>query len=499
MEAAARSGGGMSAAAMWSDRTREVVSASLADCRKLCNEAREQEHEELERWFESGNQLTSGTQGDLIRKEAEEDEDWDERKKRFASINIAARIVEAMAGWIRARNAKRTLGLSEEIDRRYAEELKRSRIGLVEKDRAIDQVLHGEHYQTFGWDQSAARVAIVTVKPQNGWFIPSAWDPLRMETWIERRQRPNDSRHPIEYRKWNALEYEIVDEDWKPIAPSDGIPQSGPNPFGLIPTVRTRGISLPGEKHGLSLVRDAVKIQKLITNHVSELDVLLRHQTGDWPFVRSARAPEIVKGAGRALHLTGEKDEVGYASPNAKLMELIEALSHFIEWGFEITGQPLSVFKGEAASSGFELMVKYQAALRVAHDYCLEIEVAEEDFARVFCAVARYGKLPFPEPSKVKPGLSWEGSMLPADEAAARDADGRDVAAGRMTLEDYLRRNRKDLKPEEIEPYAAKLRQEEDAKAAREASRFSGGGVHESNGFLAGVGAGAGADAKGGA
>lgn len=465
---------------------QQALAMSVAEAWERARFDFEDEQRELQRWYESGKQLTFGVGGDLLRKEAEAEEDWQQRVARMATVNVLARIVDNVAGWIYKQSPKRMLspkaGDDTTAEETLQDQLRRMRMRIVERNRGAANVLLGKAWDTYGWRPSYGKgdTGSVTVRsvPRSDIFAEyDPLDPYRLTLVIYRFaiEGGEKLKSPYRYVKWTDATYESFDGDFRPL-PLGDLPPSGPNPYRLIPFSECRGLTVPGTERCISLVRDVIPQMRVVLNELSDLGQLIRYQSGDVMVLKDFPGEEKSKttGASRFIRLNPDPaTDLFFASPDAKIQDVLAVVMKRIEWCFQQCAMPVTVFTGDQAESGYALMVRYQTALSLVQDYQERMGPGEEHALRVICAVGRYGKLALPEPWSIDPMVTFSGDIFPADEDARRLADGRDVDAGRMSLEDYLRRNRKDIPEDQVEEHAAKLEAKQSAKDAAAASAFA--------------------------
>lgn len=464
---------------------KQAAMLSVAEVRERCRDEWEDELNELDRWYESGKQLTAGPNGDLMRKEAEANEDWLQRVARMANLNVLARIVDAVGGWIYSSSPKRSLGLSEgdAAQEVLEDQMRRMRMRAIEREAGSGQVLRGAAVIAFGWRAARGRgdkgsITARTMRAQDVYTEYAPDDPSHATLRVFRvaNEGEDANEHPYWYRCWTDANYFSVDSDWRPVPLGDMEP-SGRNPFGMIPATELEGLSVPGTGRCLSLVRDVVGQQKLILNKLSDLDQLVRYQSGDIMVIKDFPSDDRkTTGTTRFIRLSPDPNtDLFFASPSAKITEALEVIKQTVEWSFQTCGLPVTVLIGDQAESGYALRVRYQQAESLVRTYQERNVGGEEHALRVMCAIGRYGGLALPEPWSFEPRVEFSSDIFPADEDARRLADARDVAAGLMTKRDFWRRNRQDIPEDKLDEYAASVAEEESARqAASGAFAFTG-------------------------
>lgn len=465
---------------------KQAIAMNVAEVKERCREKWESEVEELDRWYESGKRLTAGPNGDLMRKEDEAEQDWLQRVARMANLNVLARIVDAVGGWIYSSSPKRSLGMGNEgasAQGVLEDQLRRMSYRTIEREQGVGQTLRGKAITTFGWRPSRGKgdkggITCRAMKWQDVYTEYAPDDPGRATLMVFRvaNEGADAKEHPYWYRIWTDQTYQSVNSDWKPVPMGDLAP-SGANPFGLIPAAEFDGLTIPGTGRCLSLVRDVVGQQRLILNKLSDLDQLVRYQSGDVMVLKDHPSEQKkTTGATRFIRLNPDPDtDLFFASPSAKITEALEVIKQTVEWSFQTCGLPVTVLIGDQAESGYALRVRYQQAESLVKSYQERNVSGEEHALRVICAVGRYGKLALPEPWAIEPRVEFSSDIFPSDEDARRLADSRDVRDGLMTKKDFWRRNRKDIPEDKLDEYAAAVAAEESARqAASGAFAFSG-------------------------
>lgn len=467
---------------------RQAMMVSVAEAQEIARFEDDEHQRELDRWYESGKQLTSGPAGDLMRKEDEREEDWKQRVARMATVNALARIVDAVSDWIYHESPKRSLNLGQDreskADEVLQDQLRRMKMRIAERDRGAGQVLRGRAWDCFGWRASRGPgdPGQITVRSVRRCDIYAEYDPTdpSRPTLLIHRFAPDGALGVAtshQYVMWTDGTYASYDDKGAPL-PLGDLPPSGPNPFRIIPFSESRGITVPGTERCVSLVRDVIGLQRLVLNKISDLDQLVRYQSGDVMVLKDFASDEKkTVGATRFIRLNPDSNtDLFFASPAAKITEALDVIKQHVEWCFQTCGLPVTVLTGEQSESGYALAVRYQQAISLVKKYQERGAVGEEHAMRVMCAVGRYGGLPLPEPWAFDPIVQFSDQIFPADRDAERLADSQDVEAGRMTLKDYLRRHRKDITEERLDEYIAEIQAEQAAKPKIE-SPFAFGGA----------------------
>ncbi len=451
---------------------QQALAMSVAEMRERARFDFDREQAELDRWYESGKQLTAGKDGDLMRKPDEDEEDWRQRVARMATVNALARIVDAVGDWIYHESPKRSLNVGRDgesgPDDVLQDQMRRMKIRIAERDRGAGQVLRGKAWDCFGWRAKRGpgdpgQITVRSVRRVDVYVEYEPSDPSR-PTLLIHRFAVDGKSGMYQYVIWRDADYQSVDGDWKPM-PFGELPPSGPNPFRMIPFAECRGITVPGTERCISLVRDVIAQQKLILNKISDLDQLVRYQSGDVMVTKGYQRNELTKGNTRFINLgTDPNADLFFASPEAKITEALDVIRQHVEWCFQTCGLPVTVLTGEQTESGYALAVRYQQAISLVKKYQERAAVGEEHALRVMCAVGRYGGLPLPEPWSFDPVVEFSDQIFPADRDAQRLADADDVEAGRMTLKDYLRRHRKDIPEDRLDEYITEITAAQAAK-----------------------------------
>lgn len=454
---------------------RQALMVSVAEAREMARFDDDDHQDELDRWYESGKQLTSGPKGDLMRKEDEREEDWKQRVARMATVNALARIVDAVSDWIYHESPKRSLNVAKggesKADEVLQDQLRRMKIRLAERDRGAGQVLRGKAWDCYGWRASRGPgdPGSITVRPVRRRDIYAEYDPTdpsRPTLLIHRFARDGAAGLATshQYVMWTDGAYASYDDNGAPL-PLGDLPPSGPNPFRLVPFSESRGLAVPGTERCVSLVRDVIGLQRLVLNKISDLDQLVRYQSGDVFVLKGHMSRDVTTGSSRFIELPAMAEaDAFFASPAAKITEALDVIKQHVEWCFQTCGLPVTVLTGEQTESGYALAVRYQQAVSMVKKYQERGAVGEEHALRVMCAVGRYGGLPLPEPWSFEPIVEFSDQIFPADRDAQRMADAEDVDRGRMTLKDYLRRHRKDIPEDGLDAYIADIRAEQASK-----------------------------------
>ncbi len=461
-------------AGLWEPMSAQLVAESVKRMQDQIYSARMKEMDRLEDYYEGGVELRSPQH--LIPRPGETEpknqpagmDSYRARLDRSACPNVTQQVVNLYRDWTYGCQVERKLGM-EAADKLYAEILERNEMPRIQREVGRDLPLFGEACAWVGWVEADAygpgRVVVARVHPANVMVEYLEDDPHTISRVLERRPVTGDPS--CKYVIWIATIGELVKTD-----PNGAVIERRPNPFGLIPYIVARGESTVTGGSGMSMVGDASYLHRLLLNTLSDMDQLVGYQAGGVGWVKGNQEPELLSGPSNIWSL-GHDGEMGFASPAADFAAVLEYLDRLREWAAETASIPVSALKGEQAASGFELVVKYQAAVRAAESLRTEIHSFERRLARVVCAVGAYGHLALPKDPKAE--ILFVGTMLPADETAAKASDLVEVnnEPPLRKREDYIRAHRPDVK--DPKAYVAEL--DAEAAANRPKPEPAGGGL----------------------
>jgi len=189
---------------------------------------------------------------------------------------------------------------------------------LVDSTRAAGEVVTERDARDQG-----IRPYVVEILPEHllNWRLDEAGRPVEILYRVKREVPgsildPEQGQQPWEYRYWDAAGWAVYRDAGNAVVEVD----RGPNPLGVVPLVALYHRRGEEPFAGESLLKDAGKIQQLVTNWASALDEAFETSMFAVPVVKSKDTPQRV-GAGSAviLHLNPEeKEDFYYVTPDTQ-------------------------------------------------------------------------------------------------------------------------------------------------------------------------------------
>jgi hypothetical protein len=453
-----------------------IIAESLDAMQKLSFDARTRELEELESLYEGGADVSKF----LLRNDAESDKSFSARQKRLCHPNYVQRIVDELVDDVYGDEVVRSFGPEASDDQNEAlkQVYRKNRMRNLAPEVCRSQVLLGDGWINAAWQEEPKNVGLFAVHPLDMWSRQDPDNPSRLYEVAERRRSdrtdiPREKDTPaFTCWVWNREFFFEVDMHGRFLTPVT------PNRYGVIPYIRWRGRSVVGREDGLSFVRDAATIQRLLLNRISDEDKLIRYQTHGLMVVNSIDEPVIKSGADSFLRLTNTDDKAYFINPGADIAAVQETIRDLKDSIFEISSVPSSLIVGGQASSGLQLLIEMRPLTRVVGAVRSLASVGEEELITVIAAISvAHGDTRFPRPDTLEPTVEFSDNFLPSDKQAEFD---RDMAMlgnvpPLITIEDVLLKWHAKLRksPEALRAYMEQL--ERDSQAASKGQVGSGG------------------------
>jgi len=470
----------MSPAGLWDSRVDAIIQESLQAMHDNLWSQRQREIEEIEALYRGGSDVSQF----LIKHDGEESSEWLERLTRACYANYVARLADALRDGAYGGPVTRSLGptAKEGQDDLFAKILAWNSMPRIQRELGYSIVVPGDGWTNVAWREADEAVALFVVHPSNIWYVPDADNPRKIAKLVERREdlsssKKGEKRYVYWIWTWDTMAF--VDKDGRSLelisSKGKSLPNPAPNPYGEIPYIHYRGRPVVGSTDGMSYVRDAAPIQKNLYNVMSELDDTVLHQAFSTLHVSDYQKPEISMGPRRYIQ-TGANGKAEFLSPGPPIAEVEAMINRRIEIMCEISGVPISTFKGGMASSGYQLALEMQPLLRTIETIRSEALESEREQVRMICRVWNaHGSPALPDPDTLEPQVSFDADVLPSDKEAEfnRDLLQLNNIPPLMTREDFLRKWREDLRDDTaVEEYIAKLDEE---KAKKEPPKPAGG------------------------
>ena len=453
---------------LFDTHSKAIIAASLKKLREASLDAHAKEIEQLEDFYEGGSDVVKY----LYRNPAESEESFTARQKRFAHLNYVGRIVDELVDDVYGDEVQRSFGVDADpaADEALKTTLEFNNIIEVQQEVCRSQVLMGDGWINVSWREPDQMVGIFAVHPLDFWFRMDPGNPSRLLEIVERRRsdRPDlakdDDGTACTYWIWNDTSFCEVDADGNYLTPAT------PNPYGTIPYVRWRGRSVVGGDDGLSFVRDAVSVQKLILNRVSDADKQIRYQAHGLLVIKGIDDPVIKSGADSFIRLSNPTDDAFFINPGADLKAVEDSTEGLVDRLFEISSVPASMVRGGTANSGLQLAIEMRPLTRIVGSVRTKAAAAEKRLITLIALIGRaHGQSVYPE--VVDPVVEFSDNFLPSDEVQAFTRDMAMlsfVPVPLMTREDFLAKWHRKLRNnpaalaqyiDEIDAEAAPLRE----------------------------------------
>lgn len=438
----------------------EALQRREAACRTFCD------------FYEGGDKVKPY----LIKHAGEEPEEFTERQQRFASLNYVKRYADEIIDGIYGDPVRRTLeGIAEDsaTAKVYAGVYRDAQIDRTQREFAWGMVVVGDGWFNVAWKDRLEAMTILPVYAGNVWWETDPDDPTRIVELVERRILRRTDQGPV-YGYW------IWTLDWKWFVDEDGktLQAKSPNPYGRIPYVRAKGQSIPGYDEGRSYIADAVTIQALINNRLSDQDVQIVNQTFSDLILENVNVDTIGRGPRRAIMLQGTNAEAYYISPTPMVAETEDTIEKLIVRMGEVLNVSISLIRGDIEASGVALAMRLRPFVRVIQSGRTSAGTAEIELGRTVCAVGSYHGLALPADGK--PEFTWSENTLPTDKAAEFDRDYMQVTASPalMTAREFFEKWHPGLKGKALDEAFAELEAERE-KARAQTPKIDVGGFDE--------------------
>lgn len=457
----------MPRAALWQDETDQAIADSIRMLRRNEHAARASGFTEAHKCYIGGRSTVSY----LTQHAMEHPKRFLERKAKFYNPNYYRLIVNALRDGLYGDEVKREIvDGSPEQQVLFEEQLRMTNIMRAQSEIGLSLTLFGEGWANTPFRERRKRVDVNPIYPGNIWYECDPDDVRRPIKVIEERSAGVGPDGKPQMRIWCATEewLEEVDQDGKVLTPRFD------HGYGCLPYVQWLADPVIGYEGALSPLSDHPDMQKQLANRISEYQLGLTYQAHSTMWTKGSDKVEMTIGPTSYVDL-GEDGEMGYANAESPLDQLRLACSQIVDEMLETGNVPASLIRGGDAQSGIQLLLMFLPYTKKAKSLRAEAKISDEIMCRTLCNVGAAHGLALPQDARF--AITFSDAILPSDETAERMADGQDVDAGRMTLEDYLRKHRPDIPAEEVEAYAAKLKAEQATKPRPEATFGFGAGA----------------------
>jgi hypothetical protein len=250
----------------------------------------------------------------------------------------------------------------------------------------------------------------------------------------------------------------LVDDNGKALDQGDGKSGWQENPYGIIPYTHWRGLPLSESYYGMSPVGAVVEIHKYCNNLRTQLDRVVLYQAHSLLAIKGRIDDKLNTGETNAIVLDVDGDAM-FLAPNANIDAVRNAYELARTEAFQIAGIPQSIYAGGQVASGYALVVESVPFSISVGDLAIEAHGAEVEDLQKACIIGAKHGLGLPEDPEIH--VQMNVNVIPRDADAERQTDMMEVDAGRMLLEDYLKKYRPDIGgDDEIAAYVVRLKEQ---------------------------------------
>jgi hypothetical protein len=427
---------------LFGDLTRDLVRQGLAEWREQSLRERDARYDELEDWYRGGTYVTKY----LEKKPGETVMELSARQKLIEYPNYVKCIADELVRNVYGFDVTRKLldPATDAHNETLQAIFEANRIVSAQRMYGQGMVLLGDGWARAWWDEERQIPSVFPVHPKNVWFEADPNNPYKITTLIEKIV--DDSSDPKDdqstYWVWTNDEFAYVDSSGAMLpAVEGGDIGPWPNLYGLIPYSHWVGRPLLGENYGLSCVNDAVTIQKVILNRLSDLNELVENQAHGLLITVNNENPELSSGPRRFIGL-GPGGEAYYINPNADIPGVLATMDASVSRMFESASIPISILRGGSASSGLQLAIEMRPLTAQIEELRTTSKQSERDLIRAVCAVGAAHGLALPTAEACNPEVDFGGAMLPSDKDSEFKRDFAMVTAipPLMTRESFVRK-----------------------------------------------------------
>lgn len=408
----------------------------------------------------------------LLQRPGERTTKWELRTQRFALPNYLAFIIDYLSRGIYGQQVMREYEGGSETENQLLEDtLEANDIWDTQAEIAQGMVAAGDTWACVKYDEFDDRLVVVPVWPLHIQWEADPDNPQRVRVLAETRPYIDENGAEKAFT-WVWVDDKASGQSWGRVYDEQGnrrIEQEGagfdPNPYGVIPYVRWRGLPMIGMQDGLAVMRDLTGLQKLLIQQLSDLVALIVYQSHGQP-VRIMGVGEdpnsvVLTGVDSMMTLANG-GSFTFENPGAAIPEVLAAIDATIGTMFDLAQIPREAYKGGVAESGVALRIRWQPYIAQTQAARMRAKSAERRLGLVFGAVGPVHGLAFPADKKLI--AEWDESILPTDDVADHAADLADVnnVPPLMTLEDYLLKWRNGVDtPEDAKKYLEEIRAQE--------------------------------------
>jgi len=456
---------------MWENQSPQMVLDSIAEMQKGIRAATERGYQTFTDYYVGGDELAST----LIAHSTEKPEEFTRRKQRFTSINYVTPLADSIINSLYGPRVTRSIEGAEEGDRTQEEWEWIWQINNWQRkmlDSATLFVPLGDAFARLYWRENAvdptlSTLALAVLRPENILPIPDPTDVDKLQALVECRPesvfKNGKFEQRLRYFCWTAEEFGELeaskDGSYATFKEnSQGQRAMEPNKYGCIPYAHFKGRNLPGQYLGLSLIRDAVTIQREVNNRSSVLTVVIQMQ-GFSPLVIAGEAPDKLSISEKGFIKTAADGKVYYIQPNAPIAETQASIEWLIEKLFETGGVPISVVRSGDANSGVQLAIEYKPLADIVQRLKNQCTESERELFEIGLKIQLAHGVPVDPNAQVT--IDFPESFLPTDKNQEMMTDLMLVnnTPPLMSREEFWRKWNPDLTAEAVEEKAQEIDQ----------------------------------------
>lgn len=476
--------------ALWDSQAPALVKESILALRSKAESERQAVIDRIDRMY--ANQADA--KAELIPYVSESDApdrgEYRMRQRRLGIPNYAGQIARTLMAAVYGSPIEMSLEDKEQstLNQALAKILTWNKWGQLQRKVGYGQVVRGDVWIAVQLieEYGVRNLGLFTVHTCNVYPIYHPANPAYLIGAIERRELETETNAKTGAKKslyllWTRETFRAIDDDGVDVE-FYGKRGEQKNPYdGTIPLVRIPGRQVDGQDYALSYIEDALDLQMMLINWMSELDQLTTSQTHSTLVTvggsSDKKMAELKLGANAHIPL-GPQGNAFYINPNAAHADLRANIDMVKSMLSDTNAVPLSAIQGGGqASSG------YHAELQLAPTATVVTEIGDnaksglEDLLRVIVTVAAAHSIEGFRGLKaesVNPVVKITASLLPRDEETERVRHLSEVDAGLRTMEDYVRTwvLPKGADETQVTEYVAKLAEEAQSKQASLAAEF---------------------------
>ena len=416
-------------------------------------------------YYVGGEELASKC---LKRHTNEKDEEWESRLARFMSLNYVKRVANAMIDGVYGERVERTIDqelTAELFDDIYLYNSMHRK--MRECMRAV--VTLGDCYVRAWWNEELEQLRYAVLRPQDILPVPRGDDVERLQALIERRHERawvnGEFQDMQRYFVWTEQEFgELhVSKDGKLATfaeNGEGKREMEPNRYGCIPYAHWKADSLAGQYGGISMIRDAVTIQREINNRGSVNSIVILMQ-GFSPMVVEGDLVSKLTASETGFLGVSKGGKIYYLQPGAPITEVEGSIDKLIERMCDCSGVPVSAVRGGTANSGIQLAIEMKPLADIVEGLKTQAGESERElFEHSLKVLKAHGQKVSVEASMTP---NFPESFLPTDTQAELANNLLKIQSNLMSRKRFLQEEDPDLTDEQAEEKLAEI----DAEAAK--------------------------------